>query len=496
MIPRLPLKRPLETRNLIVIILALGLFVMAARSLTDPDVWWHLRTGQLTLQNHHVFHNDPYSFTRLGQPWVDHEWLSQILIFALYSLAGWGGLISGFAVIIAAAFLLVFRRSPGQPYIAAAITAWGAVASIPCWGVRPQMLTLLLASIFLLLLERSYERPNLLWWTPPLTLLWVNLHAGFAVGIALLLLFLVGDGLDLAFGYREPRLSTARFRHLALVTVICAVVVPLNPYGLQMYRYPFETLHSRTMLAYIGEWMSPDFHQSRYLPTLFLMLATLALPVLSPRRWLPRELLLLSVTTYGALRSVRHIPLYVLVAVPLVSGMIEACLRAQGKTALLDASPRPLTPIKLFVNAALLAGFLFFTGARLHYVVAHQPDTEAKEFPAAAASFLMSSRPPGPLLNSYNWGGYFIWKLFPDYKVYIDGRADLYGDTFMDDFAATYYLKGKAWQDPLSKSDIQTVVLPPDAPLTLALRRLPSWKEVFADSQAIVLTRAVSGRNP
>jgi hypothetical protein len=176
--------------------------------------------------------------------------------------------------------------------------------------------------------------------------------------------------------------------------------------------------------------------------------------------------------------------------------MIEACLRAQGKTALLDASPRPLTPIKLFVNAALLAGFLFFTGARLHYVVAHQPDTEAKEFPAAAASFLMSSRPPGPLLNSYNWGGYFIWKLFPDYKVYIDGRADLYGDTFMDDFAATYYLKGKAWQDPLSKSDIQTVVLPPDAPLTLALRRLPSWKEVFADSQAIVLTRAVSGRNP
>ncbi|MGH9498327.1 MAG: hypothetical protein ACRD3L_04235 [Terriglobales bacterium] len=485
------MKRLLQTRRVFVLVLAMGLFVMAARSVTDPDVWWHLRTGQLMVQNHQLFHSDPYSFTRFGQPWVDHERLSQVFIYALYSAAGWGGLMAGFAVIIAAAFLLVFRRAPGKPYVAGAITVWGAVASVPCWGVRPQILTLLLASTFLLLLERSYDRPHLLWWTPPLMLLWVNLHAGFAAGIALLLLFLIGDGLDLAFGYNDPRLPPTRFRHLALVTVICAAVVAINPYGTQMYRYPLETLHSRAMLAYIGEWLSPDFHQSRYLPALFLMLATLVLPALSPRRLRPRELLLLTVTTYAALRSVRHIPLYVLVAVPLVSGMIEACLRARGKTALLDASPRQPT-WTLVVNGFLLAGFLFFTVARFHEVVRDQPQTEAKEFPAPAASFLLSSQPPGPLLNHYNWGGYFIWRLFPKYKVYIDGRADLYGDTFMDDFAATYYLKGNAWRDSLNQWGIQTIVLPPDAPLTQALRGLPPWKEVFADSQAVVLTRASS----
>ncbi len=487
------MKELFQTRRTFVFILALGLFIMAARSVTDPDVWWHLRTGQLTIQNHRVFHADPYSFTRFDQPWVDHEWLSQVFIFALYRVAGWGGLIAGFAAIIAAAFLLVFQRSAGQPYIAGAIAVWGAVASIPCWGVRPQMLTLLLASIFLLLLDRSYERPKLLWWLPLLMLLWVNLHAGFAVGIAFLLLFLTGDGLDVAFGYKEAWLSRSRFRQLALVTAICIAVVPLNPYGTQMYRYPFETLHSRAMLAYIGEWLSPDFHQPRYLPVLLLMLSTLVLPALSPRRLRPRELLLLTVTTYAALRSVRHIPIYVLVAVPLVSSMIAACLRARGRIALLDSPRHPLTPLKLIANAILLAGFLFFTIARLHYVVTHQPETEAKEFPAAAASFLMTSRPPRPLLNHYNWGGYFIWKLFPAYKVYIDGRADLYGDTFMDQFAATYYLKGKSWQDPLNQWGIQTVVLPPDAPLTSALRTAPAWKEIFADSQAVVLTRAGFG---
>jgi hypothetical protein len=483
------LKQFFQTRRVFVFILGLGLFIMAARSATDPDMWWHLRTGQLTIQNHRVFHNDPYSFTRFDEPWVDHEWLSQVFMFGLYRVAGWGGLITGFAVIIAAAFLLVFRRSSGQPYIAGAITVWGAVASIPCWGVRPQMLTLLLASIFLLLLERSYERPQLLWWLPPLMLFWVNLHAGFALGIAFLLMFLVGDALDLAFGYKAPSLSPARFRQLALVTAICTAVVALNPYGLQMYRYPFETLHSRAMLAYIGEWLSPNFHEPRYLPTLFLMLATLVVPALSPRRLRPRELLLLTVTTYAALRSVRHIPIYVLVVVPLLSGMIAACLRERGKTALLDGSRNPLAPAKLIANALLLAGLLFFTIARLHYVVVHQPATEAKEFPAAAASFLMTSRPPGPLLNHYNWGGYFIWKLFPAYKVYIDGRADLYGDTFMDQFAATYYLKGKSWQDPLNEWGIRTVVLPPDAPLIGALRGMPAWEEVFADKQAVVLAR-------
>ena len=462
---------------------------MAARSVTDPDVWWHLRTGQLMLQNHQVFHADPFSFTKSGQPWVDHEWLSQIFIFAVYRVAGWGGLIAGFAAIIALAFFLAFLRCPGQPYVAGVITVWGAVASIPCWGVRPQMLTLLLASIFLLILDRSYAHPNVLWWMPPITVLWVNLHAGFAVGIAFLLLFLIGDALDLAFGFKDPHLSPARFRSLAITTAICAAVVPLNPYGMQMYRYPIQTLHSRAMLSYIGEWLSPDFHQSRYLPMLFLMLATLILPALSPHRWRPRQLLLLAATTYGALRSVRHIPIYVLVAVPLLSAMIESCLRARGKTALLDSSRSSLTSARLIANAVLLGGFLAFTAMRLHYVVARQPQTEAKEFPAAAASFLKNSRPAGPMLNHYNWGGYFIWKLFPEYRVYIDGRADLYGDTFMDEFATSYYLKGKSWQDPLNQWKIQTVVLPPDAPLTVALQALPAWKEVFADSQAVILTR-------
>jgi len=484
----------LQTRRVFVAILALGLFAMAARNVTDPDVWWHLRTGQLILQNHALFHTDPYSFTKFGAPWLDHEWLSQLLIFGVYKLAGWGGLSVVFATVIAAAFMVVFYRSPGRPYIAGVITLLGAFASAPSWGVRPQMLTLLLASSLLLILEHSYGRPRLLWLAPPLMLLWVNLHAGYAVGIALIVLFLIGDALDVAFGFGEPNLSgksasAERFRTLAVVIVACAAAVMLNPYGTAMYAYPLETLRSRAMQSYIGEWASPDFHQLKYLPTLAMILATLVLPTLSPRRLRPRELFLLSVTTYAALRSVRHIPIYALIAIPILSATVQAWMEERAHAKSGETKQTPTTTAKALFNAFLLTGFLVFLLVRVRYVTHHQFEMEAKEFPAAAVSFIQAHHPPAPMLNHYNWGGYFIWKLYPDYRVYIDGRADLYGDAFMNDFAAVYYLKGDAWKSTFAKWGIQTVVLPPDAPLVTAVRALPSWETIYSDKQAVVLTR-------
>lgn len=464
---------------------------MAARNVTDPDVWWHLRTGQLILQTHSIFHSDPYSFTRLGQNWVDHEWLSQVLIFGLYRLAGLRALIVGFSAITAAAYLVVFFRCPGRPYIAGVITVLGAFASAPSWGVRPQMLTLLLASLFLLILDRSRQRPNLLWWTPALMLLWVNLHAGYALGIALMVLFLAGESLDTAFGFTDGAPIRRRWRTLASTIVVCIAVVPLNPYGAAMYTYPLETLRSRAMLNYIGEWLSPDFHQGRYLATLVMILATVILSAISPRRLRPLETLLLSVTTYAALRSVRHIPLYGLVAVPILSSLMVAWLQERGIAKQFEAENFRMTGVKASINAALLVGFLCFMVVRVRYVAQHQNEAEAREFPAAAVSFIASQRPEGHMLNHYNWGGYFIWKLYPEYRVYIDGRADLYGDAFMDEFAVTYYLRGDSWRSLFERWGIRTVVLPPDAPLVTALRTSNGWTAVYADRQAVVLTKKV-----
>ena len=244
-------------------------------------------------------------------------------------------------------------------------------------------------------------------------LLWVNLHAGYAAGLAFLALFLIGDALDAAFGITEKAL-VPRLRRLLLVIAACVAVVPLNPYGSRLYRYPFETLHSRTMQAYISEWHSPDFHQARYLPFLLMMLATLVLPALSPRRLRVRD----SAAALGHhVRGAAFCPSH--------TGLCASCRSAPQ---LHDSGSywRQLVNRSLFGRSrhpnqsghqcdVCWLGFLVFTGLRLGFVIRHQPAAEAREFPAAAASFLIRTQPPGPLLNHYNWGGYFIWKLYPAY---------------------------------------------------------------------------------
>ena len=483
----------LQTRRVLPAILALGLFAMGARSLTDPDVWWHLRTGQLIIQNHRVFHTDPYSFTRSGQPWVNHEWLSDVLIFGVYRLAGWGGLIVTFAAIIASTLLLVFLRCPGHRFLAALMTIWGAMASATTWGVRPQMFSLLLASVFLLILERSDEHPNLLWWTVPVMLLWVNLHAGYAMGIVLVALFLIGEVLDVAFGFKEWQRAAPRLRGLVLVLAACFAVVPLNPNGARLYWYPLRTLHSSSMQSYIDEWLSPNFHDPKYLPLLVMLLFIMVALGLSPRRLRPREAVLLLVTMWAALHSVRHIPIFVLVAVPVLSGLVD-WLQKRDSTPPLELGKIEPTRRTMLVNAIVLVAFASFALARVRSVVDQQAATENQTFPTAAASFISLERPPSPMLNYDNWGGYFIWKLYPEYRVYADGRADLYGDSFLDDFASSYYLNNH-WRDPLRSWQIRTVVLPCDAPLVTGLRSTAGWRQIYTDSQAVVLTLTpVEGR--
>jgi hypothetical protein len=478
-------KSLLETRRIFVVILVLGLFAMAARGVADPDVWWHLRTGKLIIQNHQVFHSDPYSFTRAGQPWINHEWLSEVAMYVVYRLAGWGGLIVGFAAIIAVSSLLVYLRSSGRPYVAGIFIVWGAAASAPIWGVRPQMFSLLLASIFLLILERSDEHPGLLWWTVPLTLLWVNLHGGYFVGIGLMVLFLIGNALEVAFGSEDWTRTAPHLRRLALALVACLALAPLNPNGMRMYWYPLETIRSSAMQTYVDEWFSPNFHQAKELPFLCMLLATLLALGLSSRRLRVRELLLLLATMGLALRSVRHIPIYVLIAVPILSGSTQSWLEERGAASGAGSRASSLWSRRT-VNATILATFVIFTIARVRTVISRQSETEAEHFPAAAVSFLARERPPGPILNDYNWGGYLIGKLYPEYRVFIDGRTDLYGDSFMDDFYATYHLTA-GWKGPIQQWQIRTLILTPDAPLITALRSQAGWKQIYADSQAVIL---------
>jgi hypothetical protein len=184
---------------------------------------------------------------------------------------------------------------------------------------------------------------------------------------------------------------------------------------------------------------------------------------------------------------VRHIPIFVLIAVPILSGSTQA--RMEQRAASWFGTLESYTQLRrMLANEISVTGFALFTIVRVRTVIRQQAETEAQHFPAAAVSFLARQRPPSPILNNYNWGGYLIGKLYPEYRVFIDGRTDLYGDSFMDDFYATYHLTND-WKGPIQQWQIRTIMLPPDAPLMTALRSRAGWKEVYADSQAVILTQ-------
>jgi hypothetical protein len=222
-------------------------------------------------------------------------------------------------------------------------------------------------------------------------------------------------------------------------------------------------------------------------PFLALFLLTFAAVAASGTRHRASQLLMLLGTAFAALTSSRHIPLFVLVATPVVAQGLADWLRARGGTLFAISGQSPARG-KLAFYALMLVALAGFVAVRFRDVIKSQPKLEAKYFPVGATNFLAAQHPAAPIFNYYDWGGYFIWKLYPGYLVFIDGRADLYGDELMDQFARTASGQ-KNWQEALEKYAIRTIVIPPHTGLAGILRYDSRWTKIFEDSQAVVYIR-------
>jgi hypothetical protein len=489
----------LSARRLLVFVLLLILFMGAARPVFDPDFWWHLKTGQYIIETRTIPHADIFSVVYFGREWVTHEWLSEAIIYMIHRSLGIAGLVVTFALVIVAALWIAYRRSArrvGHPGVAGVALILSALAAGSTWGARPQMFSFLFASIFISMLDdyaRS-EHEGRIRWLVPLMILWVNMHAGFALGLVLIALTVAGMAVDHWLVQGEPRAALwPRVRPLCFLLAACTLAVSLNPSGARIYLYPFETLTSQAMMKYIQEWFSPDFHKLMFLPLAVLMLATFSALALSKKRVRPGELLLLSATAYASLRSARNIPFFALVAMPLLAehfwNWITTYPWGQWLTRPEKREEGSQVALKIALNVLLLIIIpVSLCILRVSSVVASQSDSEAENFPVAAVEFMRREHPPQPIFNEYAWGGYLIWKLYPDYRVYIDGRADVYGDAFLEQFLKTHDGIG-SWRAPLDLHGVRTVMIDPNAPLASLLREDAAWNKVFEDHQAVIFVK-------
>jgi hypothetical protein len=476
--------------RLMALVLLLCLFVMAVRPITDPDFWWHLRTGEYIWDTRSIPRQDIYSHTLPGQPWITHEWLTEVALYAVYALSGQAGLILAFALVIAASFALLYLRCPGRPYLAAFVVVLAALSSAVTWGVRPQMMTLLLSSGFLYILHlyrRGHRR--VVWLMPPLMVLWANLHGSFLMGLVLPATHVVGAALDRALGrQQEAGLTWKEIRKLAIITALTAVAPIFNPNGVHLLIYPFGTLGSPAMQSYIMEWFSPDFHLVQFQPFALFILVLLASLGLSRRIPSATDFLFMLGFGYASLRSARHIPLVILTTTPMLTAQLLSIWRAWGVSRRFEPGRRSAVRQHFVVNWLLLGVLILGVTLQVASTLSGNEAIQRDTFPADAVDFLIADQAPGNMYNLYRWGGYLIWRLYPERSVFIDGRADVYGDEFIEEYLQVYQLR-EGWDESLARYDVGLVLIDRTSALSTVLKETPAWDCSYTDELAAVFVR-------
>jgi hypothetical protein len=463
---------------------------MAVRLPADTDTWWHLRSGQYIVENHTVPTADPFSHTRAGAAWIDHGWLAQIFWYGLFALGGWPGLSLGLAVLVTLTFWLVWQVTPGNLYVRAFTMVMGASTSAVIWAARPQMVSFLLAGLLLFLLEK-YKREGWRWIyaLPLVMLLWVNIHGGYAIGFMLLGVYVVGETFNRLTGHdQDPLLSWRQIGLLIALGVVAFAIVVINPHGWQMWFYPFRTVGIGALRDFIQEWRSPDFHLSLTWAFLAMLLLSLAVLGRSPRRADWTDLAMLGLWSCTGLFAARNIGLYGLLTIPALARYADA---AWGQY--LPLSSASLRRQSMRLNWVLLG--LVMVAALVKIGVALNPQealkAEQESLPAKAVQFIQQKKPAGPLFNSYNWGGYLIYKLWPAYPVYIDGRTDLYDDAFIRRYL-NVVAGGEGWQQTLDEDGINLVLIESASTLAKFLSHDPLWAELYRDDKAVIFSRSAA----
>jgi hypothetical protein len=467
---------PLTPRRLLYAVLALHLFLVLVRPINDPDIWWHLRTGQYIFQTHRIPRTDIFSYTALGKDWVAHEWLSQAVMYAIYSLSGWAGLIIFSSIVTAAIFIYVARHceAPVQ-FILLAVVISQSAALVVLRDPRPRLATLFFGAVFFIAL-RNYVHKNdrRLWLLPLLTILWVNLHAGYPLGLAFLLLAIIALLLN-GEGRRVP--------HLATVFALCLIAVTINPHGLRMFSYPFETQFSFVQMSVITEWNAPDFRDRETLPFLFLLLAIIFVLGLSKKRASWFDLLFLGSACFLSLRSKRHVSSLSLISIPILAEHLWHSISptTYGKRVAAERNSR-----QNFLPALIL--ILVVTAVHLPAVLQTVKNPiNLSEKPVAAVRFLQAANLPDNLFSTYVWNDYLIWNA-PERKVFIDGRPDMYGDKFLADYIRLY-AQGENWEAIFDRFGVSTVMIEPTTPLASLIKENSAWSEVYRDQQSVIFTK-------
>ncbi len=481
--------------------LILWLFVYGASGwialLGDGDTGYHIRTGQWILETHRVPTHDLFSFSRPAAPWFAWEWLTDVIYALAFGAAGLKGIVLLAGAMIAATATLVLRYTlwrGANPLVAAFTTLLSVGASSMHFLARPHLFTLLLLPLSLWIVEADRrKRTAWLWALVPMTALWTNLHGGFVIFLACVALLVAACVIEAALG--KTRRSEIR-RYGALLAG-CSAASLANPYGVQLHVHIWQYLRADWIRDIVQEFQAPTFRSEGQLQFEALLVAGLIATGYLLRRRMLVEALWVLFLAHSSLTSVRHAPLYAMVAAPLIAGLISDGWESAVAGAKKTAAARILYELGADLAAgfrrtslwpALLIAALAATGASSPWAGQWPRDFPSVMFPTAMVSRHADLIASGRLLTPDQWGDYIIYHFYPRQKVYVDGRSDFYGQQMGQEYIellnASY-----GWKQILARRGFTVALLPVNWPLASILKLDREWRMVADDGQALLFER-------
>lgn len=471
------------------LLVALTVFIgflssMTSMSLADPDTHLHLATGYWIFQHQAVPSVDPFSYTLGGSPWITHEWLAQCLLAAAHQAMGWTGLVlltvTTFALTLAYLMRFLLARMP--PIYALLFTVLASSTLVTHLHARPHVLAWPMLAVWAgSLLKASEQKQSPPWWLLGLMVLWANLHGSFMLGLALVLPIALEAVIS---SPREARLGTLKHWGLFMgLSLLAAMVTPAGWKGLWFTFHVFNLKY----LNFIDEWMPASFKS--FNPLELWLVTLLGLALTGYLRLPVIRLLLVLGLLHQALAHGRYISLFGLLIPMLIAtpfGKLYPTLsvgqpQAGALDRFFDRLAAPAKPLAMVIAVAL---------ALLTAVVSVQTGKHVpapSNAPMAAVDAALQAGAAGHVLNADNFGGYLMSRGIP---VFIDGRADLYGDPHMEAYMdAVLSNKADKIQRTLDQFNISWTLIPPNSPAVLYLNTHADWRKVYEDETAVVHLR-------
>ena len=460
----------------------------------DGDSFWHIKAGSVMLEEQRLIDSDVFSHTAYGTPWTAHEWLSEIIMASIHKLAGLEGILCFFLLIISLSFWLLLKITEkySNQWVAFGCVSLALAFSPSHMAARPHLFTWLFMLITLGILTTGGKR---LYWLPVVMVVWTNLHGGFILGLALQVIFIIGSAVDGLLTFKTPYQETLRQQKVpATILLLSLFAIGLNPSGFELLIFPFQ-VSKGVFSVLIGEWKAPDLQEMWYFRFYLVALVLLISSAKSTVTWTERLLIVFFLN--AALTHIRHVSLILIALTPFTARMINDHLGKWSHRELDHQDEKQLQlskttgPLLTAVIALTLIISVPINHRALEFLTPKKIFNVEAEDLNQLVYYLDENLPTGKMFNEYSLGGYLLYALTPPPKVFIDGRADMYGEQILSDYNKIESSSSER-EELLEKYEIDWVVFQKDSDFISDLKKSGHWQTAYINEHDAILTRISS----